>query len=121
MKYSILNQRYNYCVLKRNCTISHQINEKLKQRGSSSKKYLYSCSNCRNVNIFSGKHIIKDSMHHSDRVIRFTFLLIHYTVQKCKSRKTNLKQIPAVFISFILTYIFRLEHANYRLVMQNCT
>ena len=70
-----------------NSTISHRINETWKQKSSMSKKYLYSCSSCTNVNIFLEKHIIEDSMHYSDRIIQFKFLFIHDTLQECKSRK----------------------------------
>ena len=43
-------------------------------------KILYSCSSCTNMNIFSGKNCIEDSMHYSDRIIQFTSLFIHDTL-----------------------------------------
>ena len=71
-----------------NYTISRQINENCKQKRSMINTYFYSCSSCANVNIFSRKNIIEDSMYYSDRIIQFTSLFIHDTLQKFKSSET---------------------------------
>ena len=71
-----------------NHTISHQVNETCKQKSSMSKNDLYSCSSCMNGKMSSGKHIIEDSMYYSDRIIQFTSLFIHDTLQKFKSSET---------------------------------
>ena len=70
-----MHQKCNICLLQINHT--NQINENGKQKSSMSKEYLYSCNSCTNGNISSGKHIIEDSMHYSDRIIQLTPLFIH--------------------------------------------
>ena len=70
-----------YCMIANSLNISKYQHLNLENQ-SMFKKYLCSCSSYTNVNIFSGKHIIGDYLHYSDRIIHFTFLSIHYTLQK---------------------------------------
>ena len=71
---------------------SYQINETCKPKRSMSKNYSYFCRSCTNANISSGKNIIEESLHYSDRIYpiyifihswHFTEILIKKDIYNC--------------------------------------